>query len=49
MTLIVMDKSTDEGVRRSARSIMSNIFYVPEYRQTILNQMMGYDDQKMTK
>ncbi|XP_011690831.1 PREDICTED: protein timeless homolog isoform X1 [Wasmannia auropunctata] len=48
-TLMVMDKSTDNGVRESSKIIKSNIFYVPEYRETILSQLLCFDEVKMSR
>lgn len=44
-----MDKSTDQGVRKSSKIIKSNVFYVPEYRETILFQLLSYDEMKMSQ
>ncbi|XP_053978576.1 protein timeless homolog isoform X1 [Hylaeus volcanicus] len=48
-TLMAMDQSTDRGVRESSKVIKSNVFYVPEYRETILSQLLGFDDIKMSR
>ncbi|KAJ8674826.1 hypothetical protein QAD02_010612, partial [Eretmocerus hayati] len=48
-TLIEMDKSGDLGVKNSSRVIMNNIFYVPEYRDTILSQLLNYNENTMSK
>nr|WAM46971.1 protein timeless 2 [Chrysoperla nipponensis] len=48
-TLIAMDKSSDETVRRSSQVIKSNIFYVIEYSETVLNLMTNYDELKMSR
>ncbi|XP_020292361.1 protein timeless homolog isoform X2 [Pseudomyrmex gracilis] len=48
-TLMAMDKSTDQGVRESSKIIKSNIFYVPEYRETILSQFICFDETKMSR
>ncbi|XP_015606157.1 protein timeless homolog [Cephus cinctus] len=48
-TLMFMDKSTDNGVRHSAKVIKSNIFYEQEYREVILGQLLSYNEQKMTR
>ncbi|XP_011499954.1 PREDICTED: protein timeless homolog [Ceratosolen solmsi marchali] len=48
-TLIEMDKSTDSGVKNSSRVIMGNIFYVPEYRDTILSQLLNYNELIMSR
>ncbi|XP_058798651.1 protein timeless homolog isoform X2 [Phymastichus coffea] len=48
-TLIEMDKCADQGVRSSSRVIMSNIFYVPEYRETIFQQLLNYNELTMSK
>nr|XP_022919507.1 protein timeless homolog [Onthophagus taurus] len=48
MTLCFMDKSEDEGVRRSSQVIKSNIFYVLEYRELILTLLLTYDELKMS-
>ncbi|XP_076654997.1 circadian regulator timeout isoform X2 [Halictus rubicundus] len=48
-TLMAMDQSADRGVRESSRVIKSNIFYVPEYRETILSQLLCYEEAKMSR
>ncbi|XP_014475495.1 PREDICTED: protein timeless homolog [Dinoponera quadriceps] len=48
-TLMAMDKSTFYGVRESSKIIKSNIFYVPEYRETIFLQFLYYDENKMSR
>ncbi|XP_034934838.1 protein timeless homolog isoform X2 [Chelonus insularis] len=48
-TLSAMDKTADKEVRDSSKIIKSNIFYVPEYRETILSQLLGYDGLKMSR
>ncbi|KAL6437558.1 hypothetical protein ACFW04_004180 [Cataglyphis niger] len=48
-TLMVMDKSIDHGVKESSKIIKSNIFYVPEYRETILSQLLCFDETKMSR
>ncbi|XP_072751003.1 protein timeless homolog [Anoplolepis gracilipes] len=48
-TLLAMDKSIDHGVRESSKIIKSNIFYVPEYRETILSQLLCFDETKMSR
>ncbi|RLU24932.1 hypothetical protein DMN91_003023 [Ooceraea biroi] len=48
-TLMTMDKSTDHGARESSRIIKSNIFYVPEYRETIFSQLLCFDEAKMSR
>ncbi|XP_043250203.1 protein timeless homolog, partial [Colletes gigas] len=48
-TLMAMDQSKDHGVRESSKVIKSNIFYVPEYRETILSQLLGFDELKMSR
>ncbi|XP_039305903.1 protein timeless homolog isoform X2 [Solenopsis invicta] len=47
--LMVMEKSRDDGVRESSKIIKSNIFYVPEYRETILSQLLCFDEVKMSR
>ncbi|KAF7990289.1 hypothetical protein HCN44_000094 [Aphidius gifuensis] len=49
LTLITMDKDIDAGVRESSKVIKSNIFYIPEYRETILTQFLSYDGVKMSR
>lgn len=44
-----MDQSTDRGVRESSKVIKSNVFYVPEYRETILSQLLNFDELKMSR
>ncbi|XP_032684190.1 protein timeless homolog isoform X2 [Odontomachus brunneus] len=48
-TLMAMDKSTDHSVRESSKIIKSNIFYVPEYRETIFSQFLYFDENKMSR
>ncbi|XP_044599449.1 protein timeless homolog isoform X2 [Cotesia glomerata] len=48
-TLSWMDKSLDKDVRDSSKVIKSNIFYVPEYRETILGQLLSYNGLKMSR
>ncbi|XP_076673029.1 circadian regulator timeout isoform X1 [Andrena cerasifolii] len=48
-TLMAMDQSTDRGVRESSKVIKSNVFYVPEYRETILSQLLCFDEVKMSR
>ncbi|XP_012535516.2 protein timeless homolog isoform X2 [Monomorium pharaonis] len=48
-TLMMMDKNRDDGVRESSKIIKSNIFYVPEYRETILSQLLCFDEVKMSR
>lgn len=48
-TLIAMDKSTDHGIRESSKIIKSNIFYVPEYRETMFSQLLCFDEGKMSR
>ncbi|KOC61872.1 Protein timeless like protein [Habropoda laboriosa] len=48
-TLMAMDQSTDHGVRESSKVIKSNVFYVPEYRETILSQLLCFDEFKMSR
>ncbi|XP_017753046.1 PREDICTED: protein timeless homolog [Eufriesea mexicana] len=48
-TLMAMDQSADRGVRESSKVIKSNVFYVPEYRETILSQLLAFDEVKMSR
>ncbi|KAI4503294.1 hypothetical protein M0802_001516 [Mischocyttarus mexicanus] len=48
-TLMAMDKSPDKGIRESSKVIKSNVFYVPEYRETILSQLLNFDELKMSR
>ncbi|XP_017893332.1 protein timeless homolog isoform X2 [Ceratina calcarata] len=48
-TLMAMDLSTDRGVKESSRVIKSNVFYVPEYRETILSLILSFDSVKMSR
>ncbi|KAG8037721.1 hypothetical protein G9C98_005932, partial [Cotesia typhae] len=41
--------SLDKDVRDSSKVIKSNIFYVPEYRETILGQLLSYNGLKMSR
>lgn len=49
MTLMAMSKSTDYGVKESARVIMCNIFYVVEYRELIVMLLIYYSEVKFSK
>lgn len=46
---MAMDKSIDRGVKESSKIIKNNIFYVPEYRETILSQFLCFDETKMSR
>lgn len=46
---MAMDQSTDRGVRESSKVIKSNVFYVPEYRETILALLLCFDEVKMSR
>ncbi|KAK2582183.1 hypothetical protein KPH14_004539 [Odynerus spinipes] len=48
-TLMAMDKSPDESIRESSKIIKSNVFYVPEYRETIFSQLLNFDEVKMSR
>nr|XP_012151360.1 PREDICTED: protein timeless homolog [Megachile rotundata] len=48
-TLIAMDQSKDRGVRESSKVIKSNVFYVQEYRETVLSQLLCFDEIKMSR
>ncbi|XP_015433585.1 PREDICTED: protein timeless homolog [Dufourea novaeangliae] len=48
-TLMAMDQSSDCGIRESSKVIKSNVFYVPEYRETILSQLLCFDELKMSR
>ncbi|CAL7943920.1 unnamed protein product [Xylocopa violacea] len=48
-TLLAMDQSADRGVKESSKVIKSNVFYVPEYRETILTQLLAFDEIKMSR
>ncbi|KAK9294394.1 hypothetical protein QLX08_010973 [Tetragonisca angustula] len=48
-TLLAMDQSIDRSVRESSKVIKSNVFYVPEYRETILSQLLCFDELKMSR
>lgn len=48
-TMLAMDKCTDQSVKESSKVIKSNIFYVLEYREFILQITLAYDDTKMPK
>lgn len=48
-TMIAMDKSKDPSVQESSKVIKSNIFYVLEYREFILQIMLTFDETKMPK
>lgn len=48
-TLTAMDTASDRDVRESSKIIKSNVFYVPEYRETIFSQLLNYDSLKMSR
>ncbi|XP_014609708.1 PREDICTED: protein timeless homolog isoform X1 [Polistes canadensis] len=48
-TLMAMDKSPDQSIREPSKVIKSNVFYVPEYRETILSQLLNFDELKMSR
>ncbi|KAG6441528.1 hypothetical protein O3G_MSEX001806 [Manduca sexta] len=48
-TLLAMEKSSDPSVKESAKVLKSNIFYVLEYREFILNIMLNFDENKMPR
>ncbi|KAG1702034.1 Protein timeless [Nymphon striatum] len=48
-TLMAMDKCTDADVIESCQVLKSNIFYVVEYRDSILQMITSYDDTKHPK
>ncbi|CAG9855567.1 unnamed protein product [Phyllotreta striolata] len=48
LTLLAMDKSTDENVRESSKVIKNNLFYVPEYREFVLTLLISFDELKLT-
>lgn len=48
-TLLAMDKSIDPSVKDSAKVLKSNIFYVLEYREFVLNTFLNYDENKMPR
>ncbi|XP_029034529.1 protein timeless homolog isoform X2 [Osmia bicornis bicornis] len=48
-TLMAMDQSKDRGVRESSKVIKSNVFYVQEYRETVLSQLLCFDEVKMSR
>lgn len=48
-TLLAMDKCSDSTVKDSAKVLKSNIFYVLEYREFVLNIFLNYDDNKMPR
>ncbi|XP_046476559.1 protein timeless homolog [Neodiprion pinetum] len=48
-TLAAMDKCAEEAVRKSSKVIKSNVFYVPEYRETLLNQLLCYNEVTMSR
>ncbi|XP_046407332.1 protein timeless homolog [Ischnura elegans] len=47
-TLGAMSSSTDQKIKDSAQVLMSNIFYVVEYRELCLTLLMSYLPQKMS-
>nr|XP_018907854.1 PREDICTED: protein timeless homolog [Bemisia tabaci] len=49
MTLAEMDRSSDEGVRASAKSIKSNLFYVSDYRDLIFVLFTKFTPLKFTR
>lgn len=48
-TMLAMDKCLESSVRESSKVIKSNIFYVLEYREFILQSILIYDETKMPK
>lgn len=48
-TLLAMDTCPDSTVKDSAKVLKSNIFYVLEYREFVLNTFLNYDDNKMPR
>lgn len=48
-TLLTMERSSDQSVIESAKVLKSNIFYVLEYREFILNTFLNYDENKMPR
>ncbi|XP_063824228.1 protein timeless homolog isoform X1 [Ostrinia nubilalis] len=48
-TLLAMDKSSDPSVKDSAKVLKSNIFYVLEYREFVLQTCLNYDENKMPR
>ncbi|KAI5699073.1 hypothetical protein M8J75_015950 [Diaphorina citri] len=49
LTLLSMISSDDEGVRRSAATIQSNIFYILEYRELVLVLFYAYQETKFSR
>lgn len=48
-TLLAMDKTDEDNVKESSKVIKSNIFYVLEYREFILQLLLTFDETKMPK
>ncbi|CAH0763660.1 unnamed protein product [Diatraea saccharalis] len=48
-TLLAMEKTTDQSVKDSAKVLKSNIFYVLEYREFILDTVLNFDENKMPR
>ncbi|XP_048512372.1 protein timeless homolog isoform X2 [Athalia rosae] len=48
-SLIAMDNCDDEDVRKSSKVIKNNVFYVPEYRETVLQQLLSYNEVTMSR
>ncbi|XP_065210655.1 protein timeless homolog [Planococcus citri] len=48
-TLMKMYQSQDKGVRDSSHTIMSNIFYIVEYRELLMSLLNLFDEIKFSK
>lgn len=48
-SLIWLDKDGDERVKDASRTIKSNVFYLPEYRELCLGLLTTYDPLKLSK
>lgn len=48
-TLLVMYQSKDSTLQASARTILTNLFYMVEYRDLLLSLMNLYDEVKFSQ
>lgn len=48
-TMTAMDQSPDKCVQESSVVLKSNIFYVVEYREFILQMFVSFEDTKMPR
>lgn len=48
-TLLMMYQSKDSTLKSSARTILTNLFYVVEYRDMLLSLLNLYDEIKFSR